>query len=188
MRASRTAVIGPLVLVVIAVIAIAVARTANVGSGGGTNLPAASVAARPIALDERFRSDLPTSAFEQGRVTRIIDGDTLDAKIGGRTLRVRIFGINAPEAGDRCGPAATEGLKQLLGPGTQALFHPGPRNDDGRRLLRYVFTVDDRMSVDAFLIDAGLAEAWRRDGQLRDQLVEVETHARAAGRGCLWAP
>jgi hypothetical protein len=40
--------------------------------------------------------------------------------------------------------------------------------------------------VDATLVAEGFGEAWRRDGQYRDQIVELEEEAQAAGRGCLW--
>ena len=61
--------------------------------------------------------------FESGRlmcpdcqsvsVLRIIDGDTLVTSIG----RVRLYGINAPEVGERCSRDATEELRRLAGIG-----------------------------------------------------------------------
>ena len=36
------------------------------------------------------------------------------------------------------------------------------------------------------MIAAGMAHAWTRDGALRDDLVTLETDARARRAGCLW--
>ena len=46
-------------------------------------------------------------------VTRIIDGETLVTGIG----RVRLYGIDAPEVGERCSRDATEELRRLAGIG-----------------------------------------------------------------------
>lgn len=53
-----------------------------------------------------------------GTVTRIIDGDTLEIKVGlwsglDLTTHVRLFGINAPELREEKGHAAREKLSSL---------------------------------------------------------------------------
>ena len=52
--------------------------------------------------------------------------------------------------------------------------------------MRYAFTLDGR-SIEAALIDDGLATAWRQDGAFREQLLAIEDDARDADRGCLWS-
>ena len=116
---------------------------------------------------------------------RAIDGDTFEARLDGQTVTVRLFGADTPERGDACFQDATNRLTQLAQRGDQIWLQSGPRNDDGRRLLRYAFT-DDLTLIDALLVREGLAEAWRRDGQLRDIIVALENSARAAGSGCLF--
>lgn len=116
---------------------------------------------------------------------RVIDGDTFEAKLAGATtLVVRIFGVNTPERGERCADEATERLIALAA--DRVLLMADERLSEGGRELRYVFTSDGR-SIDAALIAEGLAEAWRSDGALRDQLVEIQETARSTSTGCLWS-
>ena len=46
-----------------------------------------------------------------GRVTRIVDGDTL--WISGQSVRIRIWGLDAPETREQAGAAATAALDRL---------------------------------------------------------------------------
>ena len=109
------------------------------------------------------------------------------ARLAGGAETIRLFGLQARERGQPCAGEATARLAGLAPPGTTVLLHPGPAaNDDGQRLLRYVFLADG-LSLDATLVAEGLAEAWRRDGQLREAIVALEAEARASGEGCLWS-
>jgi micrococcal nuclease len=117
-------------------------------------------------------------------VTRIIDGDTLDVRVDDREERVRIFGIDTPERGDRCFSEAAQALESMAG--ASVLLRADARERDrGGRLLRYVYT-SDGVSIDASMINAGMALAWTQDGALRDPLVALEAQARDLRRGCLW--
>ena len=111
----------------------------------------------------------------------VIDGDTIS--VAGR--EVRIFGIDAPERGERCAEAATAHLTALTAGGVQLLADERLQ-DPFSRELRYLFTPAG-LSIDAVMIEEGLAQAWRKDGALRDVLVATEDDARSARRGCLWA-
>ena len=125
-----------------------------------------------------------SSAMEPAAVLRIVDGDTLDVLVGGSEERVRIFGIDTPERGDRCFGEASDALAVLAGAEVRMVRDARNRDSSGR-LLRYLYRPDG-LSIDATIIAAGLATAWTRDGVLRDQLVRVEAEARLAGTGCLW--
>jgi endonuclease YncB( thermonuclease family) len=118
-------------------------------------------------------------------VVDIVDGDTLHVRAaGGERLTVRLFGVDTPERGEDCYAEATDRLRSLAG--DSVLLLPDVRlQDPGGRELRYVFT-DEGASIDATLIDEGLAEAWTRDGTYRDDFVALEEGAMAAGTGCLW--
>ena len=119
--------------------------------------------------------DCPTAT-----VLRIIDGDTLDTNIG----RVRLFGIDAPEVGQRCSRDATEELRRLAG--DEVRLEDGPRLFDRfDRRLAYLYQMDGD-SIDAALIAGGYARAWTRDGQHVQQLIALERGARMANEGCLW--
>ena len=127
------------------------------------------------------------SGMEPANVTRIVDGDTLDVMVGNQEERVRIFGIDTPERGDRCFSEATDALRLLVAlDGGHVLLLPDARNrDSGGRLLRYLYRPDG-LSIDAAMIAGGYALAWTRDGALRDPLVRLEAEARLSGTGCLW--
>ena len=113
-------------------------------------------------------------------VSRVIDGDTFDS-LGGR---VRLYGIDTPERGERCYSGASRGLKQLAGGVVR--IEAGPRAvDPGGRLLYYIYTQAGN-SIDEILVREGLARAWARDGQHRDLLMDLEKEARERSTGCLW--
>ncbi|MEX1022322.1 MAG: thermonuclease family protein [Dehalococcoidia bacterium] len=119
-------------------------------------------------------------------VVRIIDGDTLEVRSAETSVTVRLFGVDTPEPGEACYDDATERLRDLAGAHVQLL--PDARlTDPFGRELRYVYASDGTL-IDAALIEDGLGVAWTEDGRLRDDLVATEEEARAAGRGCLWAP
>jgi endonuclease YncB( thermonuclease family) len=113
-------------------------------------------------------------------VSRIIDGDTFDSPAG----RVRLFGVDTPERGERCYRQATERLDELAG--NTVRVEPGPRAQDrSGRLLFYVYTGNGE-SIDEKLVREGLAHAWTEDGQHRDFLVDREGEAQQDNKGCLW--
>ena len=128
----------------------------------------------------------PDSAMlQQAAVVRVIDGDTIDVLIDGGEERVRYFGVDTPERGERCFDEATERNEALVGEEVLLLSDLRER-DEFDRLLRYVFTPAVE-SVDARLVAEGLGEAWRQDGAYRDELLALEGEAQAGGVGCLWA-
>ncbi|PZC41572.1 MAG: Endonuclease YncB, thermonuclease family [Chloroflexi bacterium] len=182
MNRIRWGVLAPTLLVG-AVLAIAVVRFVPAET---VSPPPSSVAPGSLVLDATLRIDPLVVETEAASVLRLIDGDTLVARVDGARQTIRLFGLQAPERDERCYGEASARLARLAPVGTPLLLHPGPRNDDGSRLLRYAFLEDGR-SLDATLVAEGLAEAWRRDGQLRDAIVGLESEARGAGRGCLWA-
>ncbi len=122
--------------------------------------------------------------MERAHVLDIIDGDTLDVEIDGREERVRIFGIDTAERGDRCYAEASSRLADLAASEIRLAADARNRDRNGR-LLRYAYTPAG-FSIDAALVAEGLARAWTRDGAQRDALVALEATARIARRGCLW--
>lgn len=122
--------------------------------------------------------------LREAEVTDVLDGDTIDIHMDGIETRVRYFGVDTPERGERCYREAQDRNEQLLGD-TVLLMPDARTEDDFGRLLRYVF-LPDGTSVDATLVAEGFGYAWTRDGQYREEIVALEAEARAAGRGCLW--
>ena len=148
-------------------------------------LAVATYAIRDIVSDG-CETDLCCEECVELAVTRIIDGDTFVA--GGSGVsggdRVRLYGMDTPEVGERCYREATERLRDLAGDRGRVESGPRPTDQFGR-LLYYVYT-SSGASIDAQLVQEGLAIAWRQDGQHRDYLVGLETQARREGTGCLW--
>ena len=114
-------------------------------------------------------------------VTRVIDGDTF---VSSNNVRVRLFGVDTPEVGQRCSEAATDRLRESAG--AKVRVEDGPRLNDryGRRLY-YAFT-EDGESIDEKLVREGLARAWTGDGQYESTLRRLESEARRGRKGCLW--
>jgi len=162
-------------------IVLAVFGTAGYQRLGGGGIASAAV------LVERSGFALRHSAprtLQLVRVECVIDGATIEVSAGGVIERVRLFGVDAPEAGAACGAAATAHLAQLAGAFVRLM--PDERLEDaGGRQLRYLFTPDGE-SIDARLVSDGVVRAWRLDGALRWQLLTLEGEARFAERGCLW--
>jgi micrococcal nuclease len=140
-------------------------------------------------IDEQLTTlPLPQSytldALQEAEVEEVIDGDTIDVLIDGILYRVRYFGVDTPERGRICYRESLDRNGQLIGD-TVYLLPDARTEDEFGRLLRYVFLADGT-SVDATLVAEGFGEAWRQDGQYRDEIVALEEEAEAAGRGCLW--
>lgn len=104
-------------------------------------------------------------------VSRIIDGDTIDVVVGGRTERVRLIGIDTPEIahepfGDRpandaeCfGDEATAFITSLVPVGsTVRLERDVVGRDDYGRLLAYVYRESDGVFVNFEVVRQGFAQ------------------------------
>ena len=134
---------------------------------------------------------------ESAVVRRVVDGDTLVARLDGDDVRVRMLGVDAPEsvAEDRpveCfGPQASARAKALLPTGTRVTLATDPsqgRVDRFDRLLAEVSVAGDARTVNERLIAEGYAEVFRGDGRgrLQPRLRAAERAARDARLG-LWA-
>lgn len=125
-------------------------------------------------------------------VVSVTDGDTLTVEINGANERVRLIGINAPEAGECFAAEATAQLRNLTVGTTVRLVIDQTNRDDFGRLLRYVFVEDaDRgtVFVNEVLVSGGFAIANRYapDTARADDLDAAQTTAQEAERG-LWSP
>lgn len=134
-----------------------------------------------------------THADRVATVERIIDGDTIDVRIGGRTERVRLIGIDTPEIAHpdspaECfGPEATDFTAALVPVGTEVRLERDivPRDDYGR-LLAYVFVGDVHVNVE--IARAGFATPLSipPNDTFARTIASAAHDAMTAGRG-LWA-
>jgi len=125
-------------------------------------------------------------------VTRVVDGDTFEARIGGEDRDVRLIGVDTPETVKpgtpvQCyGPRASHFAHHLLEGRTVRLVFGVERHDVYGRLLAYAHLGGDGF-VNAILVRRGLARTLTippndRYATLFDRL---QIRAARAGRG-LW--
>ena len=133
-----------------------------------------------VLPNEPCQTTLCCTACRPVTVGKTIDGDTIDSSEG----RIRLFGIDAPEIGEHCYKEAKTELRKLSG--NRIRVEEGPRSTDNfQRYLYYAYT-ESGESIDEHLIDKGLAEAWRRDGQHKNHLISVQKLSERLEKGCLW--
>jgi micrococcal nuclease len=131
-----------------------------------------------------------------GTVDRVVDGDTLIARIDGRRVRVRLLGVDAPESaagygpGECFGPEAADAARGLLPRGDGIALRTDPtqgREDRFGRLLAEVTPAGGTDTVNEALIAQGAAEVFRGDGRARllPALRAAQQRARERGLG-LW--
>lgn len=120
-----------------------------------------------------------------GRVTYIVDGDTLDVELDSGIIRVRMHGIDTPERGQPYYAEAKEGLSRLV-LGKKVQLQPIGQTSYERMVAR-VYLGD--LDVNAAQIKAGLAYAETRYlNQVDDGATycAFEGAARSLKRG-IWA-
>jgi len=91
----------------------------------------------------------------EAKVTRIVDGDTIDVVIGGQTYRVRYIGIDTPERDQWYYLESTEANRRLVEDKTVLLVKDVSETDKYGRLLRYVLV--DGIFVNLQLVEEGYA-------------------------------
>ena len=104
-----------------------------------------------------------------GRVTRVIDGDTFNINVDGIEMAVRLWGIDAPESDQPGGPEARRYLGGLVPPDSLVKVHP--LNMD--RYGRMVGSVDNggKWAVNVLMVAYGWAYDYKEYS--------------AGGNGCL---
>ena len=158
-------------------------------------------AKKQAAADEAFLNDEPSpveptpSAKKYYKVVKVVDGDTIDVEIDGRTERVRLLGINTPEVVDprrpvECfGREASAKAHELLD-GREVELEADPSQTDRDkydRLLRYARTKEG-LFYNLEIIKAGYAYEYTYDlpykYQAQFKATQQEAQNKKAG---LWA-
>jgi micrococcal nuclease len=130
----------------------------------------------------------------EARVVRVIDGDTVRARIGGRVETVRYIGIDTPETKKpstpvQCyGRAASARNHRLVAGRAVLLRTDAEARDRYGRLLAYVYRRGDGTFVNAALVRDGFARTLTIAPNVAHaaELLRLSRAARAAGRG-LWS-
>ena len=142
------------------------------------------------------RRGAPSSAAPgTGSVARVVDGDTIRVRIGGREERVRLVGIDTPESVKPGTPvqcfalAASARTKALLPKGSAVrLVRDVEERDRYGRLLAYVYRARDDLFVNLALAREGYAVVLTVPPNVAhtDEFVAAARDAREHGRG-LWS-
>jgi micrococcal nuclease len=129
----------------------------------------------------------------QPTVVRVIDGDTIDVRIGHRVVRIRLLGIDTPETKDprkpvQCfGAEASRRTAELLPAGTIVQLEADRETHDAfGRTLAYVHR-DDGLFVNLSLVTDGYADVLTiaPNGSHSAEFSAAAAAARSAPRG-LW--
>ena len=122
----------------------------------------------------------------QGLVTNVVDGDTLRARIGGSTERVRLIGVDAPERGECYSTRSTELLRELAQDTVVTILGDSTQRERDRfgRLLAYV-VLPDGIDAGRVLLERGAAVVFetRPPFARHDPYVEAQEEATRAGAG-----
>jgi len=207
----KTPVVGLLVAaVLVAIVVLALANRGGapssggqIGLGGATASPSAG-RSTPATSTRRPTSAPATAAAsldppgEPATVIRVVDGDTIHARLNGVDEKVRIIGMDSPESVKPNTPVecmareASAAAKRLLKPGDRILLQPDPTQDTRDRygrLLAHVFLSDGTLFAET-MIRQGDAIHYIYDGVPSihaDQLAAAEAAAKASQVG-LWSP
>jgi micrococcal nuclease len=161
-------------------------------------LPAGTAVGGPAPAAEGLPAGYPVrpEGLPQGRVVRVVDGDTVDVALGSGRALVRLLGIDTPESVDPRQPVQCFGREaaakaQELVEGRTVGLEADPSQDDRDRhgrLLRYVWLPNGRL-VNLELVAQGYAHEYtfRAPHKHAEAFREAERRAREQGRG-LWAP
>ena len=142
--------------------------------------------------------EIPVKDFSKATaytVERIVDGDTVVVKIDGKSMKVRLVGVDTPETVhpnkpvQRYGKEASRFLSNLLkGEKVYIEWKPDEKIDRYGRALLYLWRAPDGLFVNLEIVRQGYGHAYTRFPFKHTELFRhYEKKARDAKRG-LWSP
>jgi micrococcal nuclease len=138
--------------------------------------------------------DTPRGERLQGRVTRVVDGDTIKVRVRNHTETVRLIGIDTPETHRpdtpvECGGRAATRAMQRLADGRRVTLVPDPTQDDRDRYDRLLAYADAATGdLGEQLLRSGWGAVYVYDGVPFERVGRYRRaarQARDAGRG-IW--
>lgn len=151
----------------------------------------------PAAQTVNTTQPVATAAVEAkkyitAKVTKVVDGDTIDVLIGDKKETVRFVLVDTPETKDPSkpvepfGPEASNFTTDTLSGKEVKLEKDVSERDKYGRLLMYVW-LDDKM-VNELLLEKGLARVaiYQPDVKYVDKFREIQKKAQQAGTG-IWS-
>jgi micrococcal nuclease len=122
-----------------------------------------AVAAYTAAARSPDPAPSASSSSSSGRVTRVVDGDTIHVMVGGRDENVRYIGVDTPESVKpgtpvQCFAERASAFNKRLVAGEQVrLVRDAEERDRYGRLLAYVYRTRDNLFINATLVTGGYA-------------------------------
>lgn len=193
-RRSLTWIIG-LSLPVVFVVGVWVGGSDPEATPSTTTTGASTTSTTPtttVASSTTSRGGGPAPAppgWETATVVDVVDGDTIDVRLeDGSVEPLRLIGTNSPESGECYAAEATAGLAELVLGETVYLESDQSNRDQFGRLLRYVWTTDER-HVNEITVEEGwaIAREYSPDTARSDELAAAQERAMQVEAG-LWAP
>jgi|GEM_PF-1043819 len=171
-----------------------VSPTTNLTTYPTTTTPSVTTTTTTPATTTTTTPTTPATPITVGeaKVTRVIDGDTIEVEIQGKSYRVRYIGIDTPETvhpvipPQPFGAEATAKNKELVEGKTVRLEKDVSEMDSDGRLLRYIYVGD--LCVNAELVKWGYARAaaYPPDTKYASYFLSLENEAKSSQRG-IWA-
>lgn len=121
-------------------------------------------------------------SYSNGDVVRISDGDTITVNDSGKELKVRLFGIDAPELSQAYGPEARQHLVELIGDGPVTVFIRA--GDRYGRLVGEVYR--DGLAINREMVRSGFAWWYEAYSSYDRDLARLQNDARNMQVG-LWS-
>ena len=157
-------------------------------------IPPAIVARSP----EVATTTLATSTPDTYLVEKVVDGDTIDVDIDGKTTRLRLVGMDTPEVVDPRKPvqcfgkqASAEGHTMLDGQRVRLEYDATAGTYDRYgRTLAYVFRASDGLFYNEFMIANGYAHEYTYESQHYTYQTQFKAAQAAAQKAQLgfWSP
>ncbi len=152
---------------------------------------------RGLAMQQQSSANQTPTALGEYRVSKVVDGDTIEVSMDGRLQKVRLIGMDTPEVVDprkavQCfGREASAEAKRRLSDKVIRLEYDvqvGEQDKYGRRLA-YVYLPDGSNYAEGMIRD-GFAKEYTYQGQVYKYQVnfnQAEAEAEQTARG-LWSP
>ena len=141
---------------------------------------------RPVSPEDCTAANLHgmTHPPMTGTVIRVIDGDTMIVMVDGIEMRIRLWGIDAPERDQKDGAAAQRELESMTPPDSRVIIHPLTLDRYGRVVGN--IGKDSEWSVNFLMVAHGWAYHYKEPSAMRNPcLLEAERIAKDSRQG-IW--
>jgi endonuclease YncB( thermonuclease family) len=159
--------------------------------------PAAEPTAAPLSPSGPALPPIPEAACVpaanprvNGRVTRVIDGSTIEISIGNDLVKIGYLGVKTPRligGMEYLAPLALDENRKLVNGQVVTLVKDTSETDANGRLLRYVFTDRNFVNLDLLRKGVALAAVIPPDTACQNVFLKAEQEAQAAALA-LWGP